>query len=87
MDLPNLGHAVIVSNVTEEMPGSEVDIEALRLTYQKVGFDVRVHNDCSEQVNIHNWNVTFEAHPESIYSYWLTSRYIHLPPLTYTVSK
>ena len=50
MDLPNLGHAVIVNNVAEEMPGSQVDVEALRSAYQKVGFDVRVHNDCSEQV-------------------------------------
>ena len=50
MDLPNLGHAVIVNNVAEEMPGSQVDVEALRSAYQTVGFDVRVHNDCSEQV-------------------------------------
>ena len=50
MDLPNLGHAVIVNNVAEEMPGSQADVEALRSAYQKVGFDVRVHNDCSEQV-------------------------------------
>ena len=51
MTLSRLGHAIIVNNVAEEMPGSQVDVEALRSAYQKVGFDVQVHTDCEVQVN------------------------------------
>ena len=52
MDLPKLGHAVIVNNVAEEMPGSQVDVEALKSAYQTVGFDVHVHNNCTDSVKL-----------------------------------
>ena len=51
MDFPNLGHAVIVNNVAEEMSGSQVDVEALRIAYQKIGFEVHVHSNCTDLVN------------------------------------
>ena len=50
MPLPNLGHAVIINNVVDEMPGSMEDVQALKATYEKVGFKVQVHTDCSVQV-------------------------------------
>ena len=50
MTLPRLGHAVIVKNITSELPGSKVDVEALRDAYDTVGFEVQVHEDCSIQV-------------------------------------
>ena len=51
MLLPRLGHAVIVNNVASEMPGSNEDVEALKATYQTIGFDVQVHSDCDAQVS------------------------------------
>ena len=51
MDLPSLGHAVIVNNVLGEMPGSMEDVQALKETYETIGYKVQVHNDLSSQVN------------------------------------
>ena len=51
MTLPRLGHAIIVNNVASEMPGSNEDVKALKESYETVGFDVQVHNDCDAQVN------------------------------------
>ena len=51
MTLPRLGHAVIVNNIASELPGSKVDVEALKDAYETVGFDVQVHEDCSAQVS------------------------------------
>ena len=50
MTLPNLGHAVIINNVAGELPGSMKNVEALKTTYEKVGFQVHVHTNCSVQV-------------------------------------
>ena len=50
MTLPNLGHAVIINNVAGELPGSMKNVEALNTTYEKVGFQVHVHTNCSVQV-------------------------------------
>ena len=50
MTLPSLGHAVIVNNIASELPGSKVDVEALKDAYETVGFDVQVHDDFSAQV-------------------------------------
>ena len=50
MKLPRLGHAVIVNNVASEMRGSQKDVAALKAAYEKIGFDVQIHNDCSAQV-------------------------------------
>ena len=52
MDLPKLGHAVIINNIAHEMPGSIVDVEALKDAYTTVGFDVQIHENCSAQVSI-----------------------------------
>ena len=50
MTLQNLGHAVIINNVAKEVPGSNVDVSALRTAYQSVGFQVHVHTNCIAQV-------------------------------------
>ena len=52
MTLPNLGHAVIINNVVGEMPGSMEDVQALKTTYEKVGFTVQVHTNSSAQVTV-----------------------------------
>ena len=52
MNLPNLGHAVIINNVVGEMPESMEDVQALKTTYEKVGFTVQVHTNCSAQVTV-----------------------------------
>ena len=52
MDLPKLGHAVIINNIAHEMPGSKVDVEALKEAYQTVGFEVQIHENCTAQVSI-----------------------------------
>ena len=45
-----LRHAVIVNNVSSEMPGSKADVTALKAAYEAVGFDVQIHTDCNAQV-------------------------------------
>ncbi len=50
MTLPSVGHAVIVNNVSSEMPGTQRDVTALRRAYETLGFRVHVHEDCSAQV-------------------------------------
>ena len=50
MHLPRLGHALIVNNVSKEMPGSNADVTALKTAYERVGLDVHVHADCNSQV-------------------------------------
>ena len=56
MDLPRLGHALIVNNIASEMPGSLRDVEALKVAYKTIAFDVQVHNDCGEKVSPHQTN-------------------------------
>ena len=51
MDLPKLGHAVIINNIASEMHGSNEDVKALKESYQTVGFEVQVHENCSVQVS------------------------------------
>ena len=50
MNLSRLGHAVVVNNVASEMQGSQEDVAALKATYETIGFDVHIYNDCSAQV-------------------------------------
>ena len=45
MNLPKMGHAVIVNNVAEEFPGTERDIQALKTALETIGFDVQVHRN------------------------------------------
>ena len=54
MDLPRLGHAIIVNNVSSEegFEASNADVDALKEAYALVGFDVQVHNDCNSKVCI-----------------------------------
>ena len=51
MDMPRLGHAVIVNNVATEFPGSMADVEALHNVYHQMGLEVRVHKDCDQNVS------------------------------------
>ena len=51
MDLPKLGHAVIINNIASEMPGSNEDVKALKESYETVGYQVQVHENCSVQVS------------------------------------
>ena len=53
MDLPRVGHAIIVNNVEAEFPGSVADVAALRTAFQAVGFDVHIYTNCSSQVCIY----------------------------------
>ena len=50
MPLSKLGHAVIINNVSSEMPGSKEDVKALAAGYQTIGFEVQVHENCTAQV-------------------------------------
>ena len=52
MNLPRLGHAIIVNNVSNErgFEGSNADVAALKEAYQTVGFDVQVHTNCRSRV-------------------------------------
>ena len=52
MDLPNLGHEVIVNNVVSEMPGSMEDVQALKETYEMIGYKVQVHTNLTTQVSV-----------------------------------
>ena len=47
MNLPRLGHAVIINNIASKMPGSKEDVKALKDAYETVGFEVQVHENCS----------------------------------------
>ena len=49
MDLPRLGHAIII-NIRAEVAGSASDVLALQRAYETVGFDVQIHTDCSSKV-------------------------------------
>ena len=51
INLPKLGHAVIINNIASEMPGSKEDVKALKDAYKTVGFDVQVHENCAVQVS------------------------------------
>ena len=53
MKKPRLGLAMIVNNVERESPGSTPDVMALESAYNKIGFDVRIFNNCSKQVINH----------------------------------
>ena len=46
-----MGLAMIVNNIHSESPESTVDVDALVETYEEVGFDVEVHNDCDVRVS------------------------------------
>ena len=50
MNLPKLGHAVIINNIASEMIGSNEDVKALKEAYETVGFNVQVHENLTEQV-------------------------------------
>ena len=51
MDRPKMGLAMIINNIHSESPESRVDVQALVETYEKVGFDVEVHNDCDTRAS------------------------------------
>ena len=47
MNLPRVGHAVIINNLDAEIPDTENSVEALKNTYQIVGFEVHFHKNCN----------------------------------------
>ena len=57
MDLPKLGHAVIINNIAKEIPGTNEDVKALKEAYKTVGFEVQIHQNCSVQVSKESWFV------------------------------
>ena len=66
MDLPSLGHAVIVNNVLGEMPGSMEDVQALKATYETIGYTVQVHTNLNTQVS----KIFFRCYPKA-YLTWV----------------
>ena len=50
MALPKLGHAVIINNIASELSGSNEDVKSLKESYETVGFEVQVRENCSAQV-------------------------------------
>ena len=50
MNLPRLGNAIIINNVSRSEPGSEADVKRLKEAYETVGFDVYVYRDCTVKV-------------------------------------
>ena len=50
MDLPRLGHAIIVNNVATEQEGTMKDVRALEEAFKILGFNVQVRLDLNQQV-------------------------------------
>ena len=50
MSMPRLGNCMIINNISSSMPGSEMDVTALKEAFQIVGFEVHVCRDCDEKV-------------------------------------
>ena len=51
MDRRELGYAIIVNNVTSEIPGSMEDTTALVNAYKTAGFKVRHYFNCDKEVS------------------------------------
>ena len=52
MDLPDLGHAVIINNLRSQVPETSEDVDALRAALEAVGFNVKCYDDCNVQVSL-----------------------------------
>lgn len=70
MHLSMLGHAVIVNNVEWEVNGTEKDVEALRKTYETIGFQVQVKTNCTGKVNCFS----------KLQKYEYTNKNVHFSP-------
>ena len=57
MTLPRLGHAIIINNVSQTMPGSEADVKRLKEAYEKVGFDVYIYRNCTVTVIVYFFSI------------------------------
>ena len=78
MNLPKLGHAVIVNNVAKEMPGSMNDVKALEAAFRTVGFGVEVHTNMTKIVcnlAIDNWYTFWYR----IVLFWLKCNKVTMP--------
>ena len=78
MNLPKLGHAVIVNNVAKEMPGSMNDVKALEAAFRTVGFGVEVHTNMTKIVcnlAIDNWYRFWY----SIVLFWIKCNKVTMP--------
>ena len=53
MNLPILGNVVIINNLRTEDPNTVDDVEVLDAALRTVGFNVKIHNDCTVQVRVH----------------------------------
>ena len=58
MERPQLGYAIIVNNVTSEIPGSMEDTTALVNACKTAGFKVRHYFNCDKAVCKLRWQVT-----------------------------
>ena len=52
MDLPDLGYAVIISNLRSQVPETSKDVEALTAALEAVGFNVKCYDDCNVQASL-----------------------------------
>ena len=53
MNLPILGNVFIINNLRTEVPNTVDDAEVLDAALRTVGFNVKIHNDCTVQVRVH----------------------------------
>ena len=58
MDRPQLGYAIIVNNVTSDVPGSREDTTSLVNAYKTSGFNVRHYFNCDKEVSGLRWQTT-----------------------------
>ena len=50
MSMPRLGNCVIINNISSSMPGSEMDVTALKEAFRTAGFEVHLCRDFDEKV-------------------------------------
>ena len=82
MNLPRLGHAIIINNIRTEVTGSARDVQALQRAYETVGFDVQIHTDCTHMVCIYMILPLNEIIFFRIFYSAVTYLHLHLRPST-----
>ena len=58
MDLPNLGHAVVINNMATQVPDTIEHVNSLATTLTKIGFNVKQYKDINFQVKFKSINRT-----------------------------
>ena len=51
MDLPSLGHAVVVNNLAAELPHTSADVQTFAKVLESMGFIAQVCEDCDVTVS------------------------------------